>query len=176
MITNCSHASVFQVTHYTIANGNLVHNTGAGSPGNSTKNLGHAYAAGDELFIPTTTVFYVRNNVNDQPSLFRKRGTANAEELVEGVETMQVRYGLDTSGDRAVNAYVEADAVTDWQNVVSVRVGLLLRTADEFLNQNEIDNGVYDVSGDGNADFGPADDRRLRLLKSATIGLRNRLR
>ena len=174
MVSDCEHASVFQVTHIQ-SNGTLVHNTGLGDPGNATKDLGREYGEGAEIVRMRSAVFYVRQNPNGQPALYLKNGLAAAVELVEGVEMMQVRYGEDTNNDGTVDAYVDAGNVGDWGNVRSVRIGLLLRTVAE-MGRGPFDNQTYDVSGDGNDDFGPAGDRRLRLVMSGTVGLRNRLR
>lgn len=182
MITDCFHASVFQVNSYTATNGNLVHNPGGNPgigdpkyPGNATKNLGHTYGVGSEILHVQTGVFYVRLNPDGQPSLYLKEGMRAPVELVEGVEAMRVRYGEDTSNDGIVNVYTPASGVSDWANVRSVRIGLLLRSTAE-AGRAPADNNVYDVSGDGVADFGPVGDRRLRLVMSGTVGLRNRLR
>ncbi len=49
--------------------------------------------------------------------------------LVEGVENLQIDYGLDTDGDGTVDgAYTAAPAnTTAWSNVVSMRLNLLVR-------------------------------------------------
>src|SRR5690606_2559993 len=39
LVSNCGGAAVFQVTQYTVANGNIVHNAGIGIPGNATQDL-----------------------------------------------------------------------------------------------------------------------------------------
>lgn len=182
MVSDCIHASVFQVTNYTPSNGNLVHNTGGSPdigdpdyPGNATKNLGHVYGPGAEILHVQTGVFYIRLNPDGQPSLYLKEGMRAPVELVEGVEAMRVRYGEDTSNNGIVNAYVPASGVSDWGNIRSVRIGLLMRSTAEAGRAPQ-DNNTYDVSGDGLDDFGPVGDRRLRLVMSGTVGLRNRLR
>ena len=43
-----------------------------------------------------TSTYYVGTGVSGRPALFRKDGAAVAQELVEGVEDMQVLYGIDT--------------------------------------------------------------------------------
>lgn len=50
--------------------------------------------------------------------------------LVEGIETLQLLYGEDTNvpTDGFANRYLRADQVTNWNNVVSVRVGILAST------------------------------------------------
>jgi len=182
MISDCSHASVFQVSSFNPNNGNLVYNTGgnyvlgdAGFPGNATKILGHDYKIGAEIVRIRSAVFFIRLNPGNQPALYMKEGVAPAVELVEGVESMQIRYGEDTNNDGTVDTYVNANQVGNWERVRSVRIGLLLRSTAE-AGRGPVDNNVYDVSGDGNDDFGPVGDRRLRLVMSGTVGLRNRLR
>ena len=70
-----------------------------------------------------TVVYYVRND-----SLWRVLGSNTPEELVEGVQALQIVYGEDTDADRIVNNYVAANAVTNWANIVSVSVSLLVRS------------------------------------------------
>ena len=47
--------------------------------------------------------------------------------LVEGIEYMQLEYGLDTSNDGIADSFVSAPATSDWPNVVAVKVNLLAR-------------------------------------------------
>lgn len=182
LVTDCEGATVFQTTSYTDSNGNTVHNTGGlpaptdpEYPGNATKDLGHTFAEGSQVFFPRTVTFYIRNNDVGEPALYRKEGLSNVEELVAGVESMQIRYGVDTDGDRMANSYVKANGIADWSEVVSVRIGLLMRSDQEVLH-GALDTAQYDIDGDGTSDFGPVNDRRMRLVMSTTIGIRNRLR
>jgi len=68
------------------------------------------------------------------------------EGIVEGVENMQVLYGVDSSGDGIANVYVNATAVAagvvvtgtaDWNRVVSVRVALLVNTGQVVSGDND---------------------------------------
>ncbi|MCM2336669.1 MAG: PilW family protein, partial [Pseudomonas sp.] len=65
---------------------------------------------------------------------------------------------------------VVASAVTDWSQVRSVQVGLLVRAADNSLQG--ADAQTYDVAG---TTVDPVDDLRQRRVFSMTISLRNRL-
>ena len=49
----------------------------------------------------------------------------NNAELVEGIENMQVLYGIDPDEDGSANQYLTAATVTDWTTVVSVRIAIL---------------------------------------------------
>ena len=171
MLSDCKATTVFQVTGYSA--GEVSHDVGSAvankGPGNASNNLGHAFRAKARITPIETVIYYVRDNADGEPSLWRRAGGAPAEEVVEGVESMQVLYGEDTSGDRQVDAYVKADSVSDWTAILSIRVGLLLRSVDEFGSAT--DNRTYSVL---DATIGPAADRRQRLVLTTTATLRNR--
>ena len=165
---NCSRASIFQITNVN-AGSNVVHNTGGSvTPGNATRDLGACYAGNGELAKITTRTFYLRNNPDGLPSLYRKDGNASAEELVEGVEDMQILYGIDTDGDGAANQFVRANNVSDWSQVTSVRIGLLLQSVEDNITTTPQTYTFNDTT------VTPT-DRRLRRVFTTTIGLRNQL-
>ena len=71
------------------------------------------------------------NNVGNNPlSLWRKSGLEAPVELIEGVEDLQLLYGVDTDEDRVPNQYVQANFVPSWQNVVTVRVTIVVNSID----------------------------------------------
>lgn len=72
------------------------------------------------------------NNLNTEVlSLWRKSGTEKPVELVEGVENLQILYGIDTDGDRTPNQYVPANLVTDFLDVATVRVSVTVNSVDD---------------------------------------------
>jgi type IV pilus assembly protein PilW len=174
MVTDCSDAAVFQITNVNIAN-NIVHNTGVGSPGNATKALGKEYTGTAEIVRLSTITYYIRSTGTalNRPALWRQVGAAAAEELVEGVEDMQIRYGVDTDGDRVANQYLQANAVADFNNVVSVRLDLLLQTIEDNLTNAPPRYTYNGLTCPG--DVGCPTDRRYRQVFGATIGLRNKI-
>lgn len=92
-------------------------------------------------------------------------------EIVEGVENLQITYGVDSDGDSTPNYYGSAGAVTLAQmaQVISVRVSLLLRTLDDNIAAQPLQytyNGATAL----------ATDRRIRRVFNATFFLRNRSR
>ncbi len=165
---NCSKASIFQITNVNSGE-NVVHNTGGSiSPGNSTKDLGACYVDNGELARIATRTFYVRNNAAGLPALYRKDDTLAAEELVEGIEDMQILYGVDNDGDGTANQFVRANSVADWSQVASVRISLLLQSVEDYITttpQAYAFNGNTVIS----------QDRRLRRVFTTTVGLRNHL-
>jgi type IV pilus assembly protein PilW len=116
---------------------------------------------------------------NDVPSLRRKRfANVNAalpenaildEEIVSGVEDLQVRLGIDTTGDSNIDQYVNPGGVPGNAAVVSVTVWLLVRAEDrDFGHRDETAYQYADMA----AAFTPNDNYR-RILVSKTIHIRN---
>ncbi len=122
------------------------------------------------------------NDANNPPTLMRSTLTATgtagpAEELIEGVESMQLLYGVNVDQDvrATVDAYLTADQVTNWDEVISVRVSLLLQSVNDGTvpaPQSYTFDGVTYDGGAGNGDL--PDDERVRRVFTATISLRNR--
>ena len=54
--------------------------------------------------------------------------------LIEGVQALQVSYGEDTDDDRVANVYRSADAVVNWNNVISVNLAMLIRSEESGTN------------------------------------------
>jgi type IV pilus assembly protein PilW len=103
------------------------------------------------------------------PSLWRRSGSNAAEELVEGVENMQLAFG-QTMGNLV--SYRKADAITDWNAVVSVNIALLVRSQSEYGTDR--DQATYDLINPTLGTRVPApNDRHLRQVFATTVSLRN---
>lgn len=183
VVSDCQKASVFQITGTSASAGTgiaVAHASAGFTPGNALAawDSGQEYGEGAEMLRAETWVYYVgARNGDGPPALFQRRlalsGTTvalAAQELVEGVDTMQILYGVDTDLDGSVDDYRAASTVTDWAEVVAVRIGLLLRSPEEY--GTEVDTATYNVNG---TLFDPVDDRRIRQLFTTTVALRNRL-
>ena len=131
------------------------------------------------------TIFYVgkRNDIaTNPPALFRRQLTATgtagpAEELIEGVESMQILYGINLDQDvrNTVDAYLPADLVTEFSKVISIRNSLLMQSVEDGsvpAPQTYTFDGVLYEGGSGNGAL-PA-DTRVRRVFTTTISLRNR--
>lgn len=172
MISDCINAAVFQISNPDPSSGIINHFVG-GTPGNTTNALGKDFTNTADVVRLSTLTYYIRSGVLGRPSLWRQDGVNPAQELVEGVEDMQVRYGVDTDVDKIPNQYLQANAVTDFNNVVSVRVDLLLQSIEDNLTNappRYTYNGVTCPGG-----VGCPTDRRYRQVFGATIGLRNKI-
>ena len=185
MVSDCRKSRVFQATTVGETGGGETSikvnhdNRNTVTPGNADSSWGGNSAPEDEQFNDdselvkvSTYVYYVADNADGVPSLYRKDGMATALELAQGVENLQVLYGVDTSPtdvNQSADTYVTAAAVTNWDNVVSVRLNLLMRTIDN--NLAEAMQSYRYVGADHDAD-----DRRIRKEFTALVTLRNRVR
>ncbi len=95
------------------------------------------------------------------------------EAVVEGVEQLQFSYGVDSDRDGAVEGYVDASAVKDWQDVISVRFGLIVRSEKE--DDSITDTAVYDLPGEFTWSPSQTDAGYARKKFVQTIKLRNML-
>lgn len=134
----------------------------------------HDYTGETEVLPLQNATYYIRANAGRPPSLVRTRLTVasenpawTTEELVDGIQDMQILYGI-AGLDKQVTDYVIADDVTNWENVVSVRLELLAVSSDTNVVP---ENQVIAFNG---ADVTIA-NRRLAQVFSTTIGIRNRL-
>ncbi|GJL83066.1 MAG: pilus assembly protein PilW [marine bacterium B5-7] len=190
IISDCDKGDIFQVTG--VADGNVIsHATGGSAPGNLTEFLGGisttAYDISESVIMQLDSVrYFVRHrDTSDTTSpvaLYRSfisgTGTIRTQEVVEGVENLQFLYGEDTSGDGIANTFVKAGSVTNWGAVVSVKVGILVRSSVEAGTKMEQTQAL----GNNATKFDILDetttattDRYQRDLYTATIQLRNRL-
>ncbi|MFK7816517.1 MAG: PilW family protein [Gammaproteobacteria bacterium] len=103
-----------------------------------------------------------------------------AQVLVEGIESLQAVYGVDTDADGIANTYadsaqVEGGIITagtpDWDNVVSMRVAVLVQGQPNILDTAQA--FTYNLLGQ---DYTPSADRTPRRVFTTTIPLRNRNR
>jgi type IV pilus assembly protein PilW len=99
------------------------------------------------------------------------------QRLVDGVDSIQVLYGVNTSADaRSANQYVSADRVglnlADWQNVRAVRISALANsviTTDATPATRQF--ALLDAAPLTVADLG--NDRRSRQIFTTTIQFKN---
>jgi type IV pilus assembly protein PilW len=180
MVSNCLGADIFQVSNATQSGGAnkmaVVHNTGNGAPGNYNPDnckggnahcLSQSYGADASLFRLQSVTYTIAPGESGEPALWRSENGVNLE-LVEGVEELQMLYGLDTDDDDFPNQFVTIDNVANTFDIVAVRIMLMVRSIE---NQVVEANQVYTFNGNTVT----AADRRLRQKFSTTVALRNRV-
>ncbi|MFC3114316.1 PilW family protein [Cellvibrio fontiphilus] len=184
VVTDCTKARVFQVVNLQTVQGstemNVVHSgNNSYSPGNANASWGGNSGSDDEKFKPgseilsaTSITYFIATGTSGRPSLWQNTNGVNLE-LLEGVEDMSVRYGVDSNDDFVPDNYRLASEIvnaSDWEKVVALRVELLVAS---------IDDGVipemqkYSFEGEDDIEPDPA-DRRLRQVFSTTVGIRTR--
>lgn len=187
-IHDCSAGAIFQITGPSDPNGGtIVHNTGGSTPGNSTKDLGKIFEGDAKISKYYYAMYYIAPSTTAGWSLYRQTvnsAGAQTEELAAGIEDLELLYGEDTTnGDKVPDVYRKASAVGNWDNVVSVRVGLLARTLANTDSGNTTHGAFldtttgYDVDGDGanETNFSAAqNDKYERRIFRNTVTLRNR--
>ena len=155
LVSDCNKADISQISNANPASGSVVVNTGVGAPGNATKPP--QYPPDSSIYHVRKMTYSIQNGASGQPGLFLNVDGVD-QEVVEGVEDMQILYGEDTDANNTANRYVPAGtAGLNMDNVVSVRIGLTLRT---------LEDNVALVTANG--------DRRIRNTFNMTVALRNR--
>lgn len=181
LATNCDNADMFQNS---VAGENITQlDRGTGfAPGNDpgAGNWGVVSNNTLQVYRPVIYFYYVGINVAGEPSLFRydmsrgaNPGTA-AEELVQGVENMQILYGYSLPGSaggdgQGVDHWLTAAQVPDWRLVTAVHIAMLLRSPE---SAGDAAMQTFNLAGT-NVTVN-ADPQRARQAVQTTVGLRNR--
>jgi len=134
MSTDCEKADIFEITNANSGSTTTaVGNTGATAegPGNATK-PGLTYEEGD-IYKVYKYSYSIQAGASGEPALFRNINGTD-QELIEGIQNMQIKYGEDTDGDGTANIYRDAGAVTDMEDVVSVRLVLTAITLEDNVS------------------------------------------
>lgn len=185
--SSCRNVGVFVNTG--TAGDSVAHAAGATAPANCdnglfAKNIDRVNCAitenvttktfkpGTAIMEYVTNAYYVADSdlVPGMPALKRRVTTVDGyreEELAQGVESLEIKYGLDVQDDGHVTAYVDADDITneeDWKKVLAVRVEMVFRSHSQVLNEDR-EIAVGDET---------KTDRYMRQLASATVKIRNR--
>ncbi|MFT7558448.1 MAG: type IV pilus assembly protein PilW [Flavobacteriales bacterium] len=187
---NCYNIAIFQATNVT--GNNIEHKAEGSSPGNCTlilKANGEVNCSiipsctalscgvatqtlvkdGSSLMGFTTNAYFIGNSKVDPSIPALKRAIFSSagvriDELVQGVEDMELFYGEDTTDDGEVNTFVNADEVVDWDEVYTVKLMIVLRSSSEVFDEAQ-ENPLLDAT---------YNDRFMRKLSSSTIRIRNR--
>lgn len=195
-IADCMQAAVFQATTTSLLTGRIT--VGTGGLNQSSFIATPPFTTGQAMvYRAESVVYYVGLNANGNPSLYRMRYTAapgtaalvamDPEELVEGIESLQLEYGQDSNTDATqtptgnIDSSVVASAVepagdpeTAWRRVGLVRVGLLARSTEPAAAEQRDTDVTTPLSAVG-VTFDPPDDTRYRAVYEDTVALRNRL-
>jgi len=98
-------------------------------------------------------IYYIRTYSQKSgdgiPTLMLKSPTDaddNAQASIEGIENLQIQYGIDSNGDGSPDNYLQTPTSTlDWSNIVAVRLNLLARSLD--ADPGYTDTKTYNLGG-----------------------------
>lgn len=121
------------------ADKNLVSNTNLALATITQQIISHSFYVGDSKR---------RCNGHIVPSLYWQtlvNGRPQQEELLSGVEQLQLQFGVDQDLDSSPEQYLNPSQVINWQQISSIKVDLLVRSKCPDLSHK--DNNLY-VLGD----------------------------
>lgn len=182
-IYDCEKGSIFRITGFT-AGGDIQHTDVADADGytNALTRLAQFNTFETDAYVSAidSYTFYIApgeaalNPGNTTMSLWRKIGPAAPEELVEGIEDLQIKYGVDTDGDGIPNRYQDANVVVDFEDVLTLRITVVANSVEDVGGLTGPTHGC--TAGGGSQDCLPGEtyDGLLRRTFSQTINLRNR--
>jgi type IV pilus assembly protein PilW len=121
-----------------------------------------------------TDIYFVAVDTADPdpiPNLYCNNG-GDSQPLVEGVDNLQILYGQDIQGgpDGIADRYVSAANVSNWNQIASIRVAVLVNAVDDSGVTN---SNTYRVLN--SPELGPFNDNLLRHVFTRTILVRNYL-
>lgn len=189
VVTNCEYADVFRVL------------------GNSGTSITHddfanEYGTSAQIFKWYSVTYDIRLGSNGQPALFKSEFDPNnvlvagsRQELVEGIEDMQILYGEDSDADGIADRYLPINQVGDAANIKGMRITLLARSGTDGLISTK--EGITLIYAAGSGVEGPESnskavttcpknsipstcmgitDGRVRNVYDITLAIRNRLK
>jgi len=180
MVADCAGAAMLQATNIGPgAAGSIQHVAGAGVvPGVASNALARVYSNDARVWRMQTRIYYLAGSARrtGENALWlyvspAYDGESQTSELVTGVERMAVTFGvdndgLDGAGNLSANRFFNPSQVTDWSQVVSARVELVLAAGSE--SQSTV---AQPYVFDGTT-ITPT-DRKLRTVVSTLVSLRN---
>lgn len=183
IVSDCAAGDVFRVTNDpdpTTGAVVLAHDNSA----NNSNDLSRLYDEAAEVRRFTTSTYYVGETGRDDASgnpitaLYVVPHGGARQELVQGVETLQILYGEELSNGQIRYSDVRRHDI-DWSNVISVRIAMLVSGLDRMLPED--DRNLYSLGG---ITVGPRGsrtqiqhpgDRKLRRVFSTTIFIQNKM-
>ncbi|MCW4471115.1 PilW family protein [Xanthomonas sp. H13-6] len=190
-VADCMSATVFQAAAVNSGGGLVT----AGAAPNNAVDFTNVFTSGQAvLYRAESIIYYVGLNGSGRPSLYRLRYTAtpngnlvtDPEELVEGVENMQILYGqdrelaaasaptgyIDRQGTAADVAASVAPAADGWRRVGTVQLGLVAASPDRAASLQASPDNKLNALG---VTFTAPADGRFRSVYQTTVAVRNRL-
>lgn len=188
LLTNLNNASVFQASTITLKDGNKVINiTSSGTPGNDS-GLSVDYSLSSDISRLQSVAYFIKPNASennhDRPVLYRAlfnnqkvNSQVEIEEIASNIIDFQLAYGIDSDNSGKVSEYKTADQVTDWGQVVSIGISVVV-ASDQPLQGAQKTQFTYHTDTLRHSVFSSTmskADRRMKKQFSTFVDLKNRL-
>ncbi len=187
LIYDCEKSSMFEVTSIAEVGGQATigHAVEADLPGQPRNSflalaVNNSFSTDASVSAIDTITYFIApgagtNNEGNTPlALWRKFRTAAPVEMVEGVENLQLLFGVDTDGDSIPNQYTTANLVMDFDTVITVRISLTVNSIDTVGATSAPSLGCTGTGGLQDCIAGQAYDGLIRRTFTSTVRLRNR--
>ncbi len=181
IVSDCAHTEIFKASSVTAsATAPVTTAIGHASSQNKRGGLFQTTMGEDSIVarLSTHTYFVAESSWTSASgatvqSLYRATGDGSPDELLQGVEDLQVFYGIDSDGDQDVDSFLDAGSVTDWSQVASVRVSMLVNSVEDAADSL----ASYRFSPASSTSITPTNsaDRLMRQEFTASLTARNNL-
>lgn len=188
-VSDCEYTQIFQATAISetpskwiiehVENGtsapNSANSVGSWQPAIDSK---QRFDQGAYLFKMSRVAYFIGLNPTSKRTSLYQVSNGVTTELVEGIEDMKVTYGLDTDTgntnlETVADTYLTAAQIVNtgksWDKVLSVRIQLLVQSADNALTEQR------SITFNGSPKTYDAKDLKLRQVFVSTVGIRNRI-
>jgi len=170
VMADCAKSIVFQISGVA---GTTVSFGTSGTPGNSASSFPVSFQIGAQVTPVDTSVYYIGQGADGDGALFSNDLNATsaftASELVSDIESMQVLYGVDTTGTQTVAEYMPAQQVIDFNTVMSVKIAVLAASQPGAVNKPSVAPSYNLLGSTVTAPI----DTRARQVFEITVSTRN---
>jgi type IV pilus assembly protein PilW len=143
------------------------------SGGTPTDCIGNPLTISGTYYVSNNRYYVTPTVATGRPELHCTSAGRPPQPLVENVQAMKLWFGeADAADPRRAVRYVPSSVVADWGRVNSVRICLLMRSAEPVLDSDDPVSAAY-TDCEGN--LVTPTDRRIYRAFFSTVALRNRI-
>ena len=151
-----------------------------GTAGNLSSGIS-TYDSTKNYWLYQPHIYYIANKTISSgttvPTLYRKylvatSGSFDYEELIEGIENIQVQFGIDSdaTADGVPNYFTSSPSSTELAKAYVARISILARTLTPDPDTSYQNTSTYDLGEGAIPQF---NDRYQRVVFTSTVALRN---
>ncbi len=165
LVANCASGDISQITKIDGDQISFEPSTNP-PPGNSVNGLSTIYDQTSYVYPLDTHIFSIAKDDKWLGLFETSTDFPDGIELIENVERLNVLYGEDTNSNGSPNYYVQANDVTNMDNVVSLNIQIVVVSDNDQMVPEPM---TIEINGESVT----PNDTRLRKVYSTTISRRN---